>query len=525
MGEAGPVLGLSDFNLLYNGEEEEEEPDAECLQQLSEARQTLEAADEKVRQMLRAHKEAAEQNESAAQGLRECLALIKQQTDCVTAVAEQLQGKRRFLVQVTRAESASQHRIRKAEHAKQHAEEQHLRATAAAKAAESAASITGHRVPDELAAACVAAEAFSWVVADAEAQLKIVDDAGKAAAGTLVDASMSAVRAAQRVAAQLEKQAHIHGVRVTELELAGQELSKAATAHMEATFVAATTLDAMARTAAEIALKSHEKESTSAEQAFTRAQERSEAAQQATAQAAQAFAEAGGKFAESFEKARHTPVPVRAEHVKATAKMVSAAFRQLVPACTAAKRARDNWMRAAAASRKAEQKAFALAAQAVELAQKHTEAAAEHAVATDQEKVRQREHRDCEAEIAELESLHSDLKVKDADMRRKYEHLKAVLALAKDDVKKARAAEKEAANERRALHTRCSKVEEEHSRMEEAKTSAISKLKDEKYDAGQVAQAAAGKRKASEGRLSGAALASEAPAAATPRLSGRAQPG
>jgi len=56
-------------------------------------------------------------------------------------------------------------------------------------------------------------------------------------------------------------------------------------------------------------------------------------------------------------------------------------------------------------------------------------------------------------------------------------------------VKAARAAEKQATQERQSLHSECSKVEKEHLQLESAKNSAVQHLQDEVYDANQVTQA------------------------------------
>merc|ERR1719161_1498265 len=86
--------------------------------------------------------------------------------------------------------------------------------------------------------------------------------------------------------------------------------------------------------------------------------------------------------------------------------------------------------------------------------------------------------------LAETEKIR--VETLEGELKRRREELRLAVPAAKELLKAAKAAEKDAMNERQALHSKCSKVERQHLEMEEAKNSAMQTLQREKYDPTQV---------------------------------------
>lgn len=195
--------------------------------------------------------------------------------------------------------------------------------------------------------------------------------------------------------------------------------------------------------------------------------------------------DAGRSFVESFER----PHDVRADRFKVAQSSAKYAFKQLAPVWQMLRNAQDAWTKAAVERRRKAQRATAAYAGRV---------AAEAAVADSmrqlddavKEEERYREAANaCQAALAQAVNDRTKAEVREESWRQKREQLKLEACMAKEALKPAKAAEKEAAAERQAVLAKYSKVEREQSMMEEAKSNAVKRLKTEEYDANQVEQA------------------------------------
>jgi len=247
--------------------------------------------------------------------------------------------------------------------------------------------------------------------------------------------------------------------------------------------------EALLKKSAELKAKNSEKERQRAEQMQAKAQQRVEASMEAITQTVQSCTEAGISFTESFEKTKNPGRTVTAPQVKNAQSVAKAAFRLLSSSWPVVRKARDGMSKAIAARRKAMQKAFTVAAAEAEADSKFSEAEKEFADATEENERRQSDIAASESALIAAEAARGAAELEEAEMQRKREELKSTQPIAKEHVRLAKIAEKEANQERVALHTKCSKVEKAHSDLETAKNSAIQTLQAEAYDAGQVVKA------------------------------------
>merc|ERR1712060_309510 len=114
-------------------------------------------------------------------------------------------------------------------------------------------------------------------------------------------------------------------------------------------------------------------------------------------------------------------------------------------------------------------------------------------------KMRNEETRNCESALVEAEMQQNQAMVALVSSRQKRDELKAEASLAREARRPARIAAKEATTERQAVLAEFMKVEKAQVKMEEAKSSAVDRLKKEAYDANQVEHAYEHKRRMEAG--------------------------
>ncbi|CAE8591768.1 unnamed protein product, partial [Polarella glacialis] len=234
---------------------------------------------------------------------------------------------------------------------------------------------------------------------------------------------------------------------------------------------------------AEVAQRSRERERKRLEELQAKAAQRSEASRESVLQALQAFIEAGLWFSDSFQKTQSRPVKM--EQVKSAQAAVKAAIKPLTSHWQAVRKAREAQGKASNQRRKVTQKLSAAIASKVDAELQATASEKEHLEATEEEAQLRAERGARESELGATEGAKAAVELEDADMKRRRDELKAAQPRAKEDLKIARLAEKEALNERQALHTQCSRREKEQMQLEEAKNTAVSTLKAEEYKTGQ----------------------------------------
>ncbi|CAE8691850.1 unnamed protein product, partial [Polarella glacialis] len=279
--------------------------------------------------------------------------------------------------------------------------------------------------------------------------------------------------------------------RQVEFESTEEELAKADQGHAEAE-AAVTELEGEEEVSAqlrsaEVAQRSRERERKRLEELQAKAAQRSEASRESVLQALQAFIEAGLWFSDSFQKTQSRPVKM--EQVKSAQAAVKAAIKPLTSHWQAVRKAREAQGKASNQRRKVTQKLSAAIASKVDAELQATASEKEHLEATEEEAQLRAERGARESELGATEGAKAAVELEDADMKRRRDELKAAQPRAKEDLKIARLAEKEALNERQALHTQCSRREKEQMQLEEAKNTAVSTLKAEEYKTGQVSEA------------------------------------
>lgn len=503
--KAGPAVGLSDFTCLFTtGAQEEEEKDENFSAQVQEAKQKLSAADDKLQMKQKEREEAEANRDRLAKELEDVNASLEHFREKRLRSDELLKEKRAELVQARRFEQAAQIKLDKATKVKGTTQERLNQAQQVLDSANEASEVAAKSSSDAQQGARSAEEAFSKVLGEAEAQLKVVNESGQAVGNGAADAAKDKLRKATQALKQLHIAIENSLTRQVEYESTEEELAKADQGLAEAEAALAQVNGAASdgpeaaaqKRQAEMNQRSRDRERQRLEQLQAKAQQKSEASRETVLQAVQNFIEAGMVFADSFTKTQSRPVKM--DQVKAAQTTSKAAFRPLSSAWSAVIKARQVQGKASVQRRKVSSKASAAFAAKVEAELQAASAERELADATAEESQLRDERVSRESELSEAEASKAAVEAEDAETKRRREELKAVVPVAKEAVKAARAAEKEAANERQALHNTCNKREKEQLQLEEAKNTAVKTLMNEQYDATQVEQAYQQKKKVVE---------------------------
>jgi len=502
---AGPAKGISDFTGLYGnlGHQDEGEEDEDSAAQVAEAKEKLGGADEKLqkaaeaRQAAEAHRDQGMQELQGMGDVLQATAAKKVQAD------ETLREARRALTEARRDEVASQQRVEKASKLQANAQDALSRSHDGAQNTSEMADSAIAAATEALGTAHTSDDAFCTALEAAEAQVNLVGVGGKAVGDGVVDAAAGEARKAQRACEKVRSTTSAMTERHAELEAAEDELTKAEKAVGEAQVEAAkfevagdaedsaagsaSAQAAIARKGAELTLQNREKEQQKADQKYTKAQQKADVVREAVLTAVGALIEVGQSYADSYQKS--TARPVKADQVKAAQQATKATMRQVSSTLQALKRSREAWARAVALKRKAVEKACAAATAEVSKDLSRSDAAAEYANANEEEEIRRVARGAAETELAAAEAAKIAAEAADADARRRKDELRAAVPKAKEEVRLAKAVEKDAAQERQSLHSACSKVEKAQSKMEEVKNNALQTLRAEEYDPNQVENA------------------------------------
>jgi len=488
---AGPTVGLSDFTQLYSGmTQNDEEVDEDCAAQVEEAKQKLGAADEKFQQMQEVRQSAEMHREATAKELEEASARVEVAKEVLVQADKSLKERRAEVVQARRAESSSQQQLEKGERSRSNAQDQKERGSVVVQQTEENLATASKAVDESASTTNGAEESFQKAVAAAEAQLAIVDIAGKATDSCPVDAAADRVKKAHKALEKLQSVLDALQTRQVELKAAEEDLSKADGCFSEAEVarVASESDDIVAKKTAEINSKSREKDRQRAEQALSKAIQKTDTAFDLVSQSAATFVEAGISFVESFQKTQSRPVKM--DQVKFTQTTANRLFKQIPSALKQWKSLRDGLAKTLLTRRKALLKFHAAVGAAAESEKALAGAEREFAATFQEAQERRKELSEREADLASGESARDSADLEERESKRKKDEMRAVLLpAAKEAVKSAVRAEKEATAERHALHNACSKVEKNFSQMENSMNSAVATLKAEDYDSQQVEKA------------------------------------
>jgi len=494
---AGPAVGISDFAAIYSAalKEDEEELDDACAAQVLEAKQKLGAADEKLQNMSDAKQAAEDGLEQNKRDLEQAIEGIETVKEKLKRTDDAIRERRVDLNTARRCETLALSRLDKAHRNRQwaqdslHSKEQDLQR------AQEVAENTARSWDDTLRLAQAHEEVFHKVLADADAQLNVVDNYGYARGDGIVELKMvDRLRRATAARESVQKKMDLYKTRQVELEFSEDELSKADAGLNEAELTLAKLCneeETVARKTAELHQQNFKSRQHKAEQARTKALENSQKNNEALTSSLQTFVEACTGFAESFQKRSDRAVTVQqVSQATAAAKRV---FKPLKSSWESARKTREAFFRAATAKRKAALKLATATAQHLEAKNWVADAESEYEAAKVDAEAKKADLGSKEAEIKAAESRRTELEAEDADLKKKRDNFKVGVANMKEAVKNAQKAVKGADLERQALHKDCAKVEQEHNNMEEKKKSAKQLLLEEEYDENQVVQACQGK--------------------------------
>uniref|UniRef100_A0A7S1ATI0 Uncharacterized protein n=1 Tax=Noctiluca scintillans TaxID=2966 RepID=A0A7S1ATI0_NOCSC len=502
------VVGLSDFAMLYSSLAQTDVPDEAPSAQVDDAKQKLGAADEKLQRMLDAKVASEAKRDALAKELEELLGKMEMLKESRAQADDLLKERRSALVLARRLETTSLQRLDKCSRSHVFSQEQATRTAQTAQQAEETSVATSRLFSEASASARSLDDAFVRAFSEAESQLAIVDDSGKAVNNGVVDVPVIKLRGAQKACDKLRGALETMGTRQQELAVCEEELHRACSDVSDAEVACAGIPDgenldvqaAAAKKQAELTLKSRERERQRAEQSHGKALQKIEAARESMAQAIAGLHESGIACAEAFVKTQSKQV--RADQVKAAVAPIKAAFKHVSSAWIACRKARDNETKSFASRLKAYIKSSSAAVARAAAEKELAESDRIHQEAKIEEETLRTERSAKESQLAESEAAKSSVDVEELNSKSRRDELKVAILAAKEAVKSCRASEKEALTEKQTLHSACSKVERAQLQMEEAKNSAIQRLQAEEYDTNQVEQAYEREKKAKGGDAS-----------------------
>jgi len=494
----GSVVGLSDFALLYgeSAKEEDQVQDDDFSAQVLEAKENFAAADAKLKEKQKAREDAEAHRERVAKELEDVTSNLEQLKEKRQRAEESLKDKRSEVTQASRLETAAQQKLTKAARGRSSAQEKVQQAQLALESATEASEFAGKAATEAGQAAQLAEESFLKVLAEAEAQMRIVDDKGYALGDGVADAAPDRLRKAKKALEKLKTTMDASSAKEAEYKVLEEDLAKfeQGLAEAEATLAGLGPADpaendevATKRRDTEVTQRSHTREKSRVEGLQSKILQRAEKDRESVLQALQVFTEAGLWYGESLQKTQQKPV--KADQVKAVHAAVKAAFRSLKSSWEAVRKAREARVKSNASKRKVGQRLATTLVSKADFELQVSSAEREHLEAEADEAQVRAERITRESALAEAEAARSSVEQEEVDAKKQRDELKAAQPLAKDALKAARAAEKEASNGRQALHATCNKREKEQEKLEEAKSSAVKNLKEEEYDSRQVEDA------------------------------------
>jgi SNF2 family DNA or RNA helicase len=497
LAHGGSAIGLSDFALLHGalGQEEEDLDDA-SIALVGQAKEKLGAADEKFQGRLDARKVAEENLEKQVQELRQVTEAIEVMKEKKGKIEEALKGCRAAVAAARRLDTAARARVQKALKDRSNATDSKFKAAQVVAEGQLSVEAAERSATECTNAVRITEDSFMKAYSDAKNQLKLVDDWGNALKNGIVECATSGkCKTLQKALDKVRSALDSMESRQAELDFAEEELVKVDTglAEAEATMLRLSSVEkddmqgAIAKKTAECSVKKFKSDRKTAETAQTKAQQQAERAREAAVLAVQGCLEAGVEFSEALRK--NPAANVRQDQVKTEQASVKSTFRHFSTTFSALRKVRDASMKAVVARRRAAQKAASASANLAEADVWLQDAEVELAKAESEATMLQEDLVAKEGAQSEAEAAKTTAEAEDAGLKKQREALKAAGPVAKEAVKTARAAEKEAMRERQALHGQCSKVQQAHQDMEEAKNSALQSLQAETYDDRQVEKA------------------------------------
>jgi len=489
--QGGHALCLTDFGIVHSKLALlDESPKDECSAQLSEAKQKLKASEDKVQQSTQQRQEAEARRDAAVAELSQVTSAVEALRDQRLAAEDALKKRRGDVAATRRAELASQRQLERYSQMQSNAKvevpvaDQTLAQLTESVGAYAKGANDTRKACEDLVTTCLGP------FADADIQLAMVDSSGCAVDDGVVNVDADRVNNVS-VALTTARQ------KVVALNGAISEVQEAASAMMTADADVGEA-EAAATSAGQSAVqhesvRAAEQSRKESEQALLDAQERLEVARLTASDALQTAVQAGMGFADAFEKTQRRSVGK--DQVKAAQKKAKASFRQLSSAWQPLKKGFDGWAKALGSHRKAVQKVCSAAVTLAGADKWLADCERDHSEAKAEEERCSKARADSEAAVDSAKAALDAVEAEDVRQRRRRDELKSSITKAKQEVKSVQSLEKEARQARRTENNEYVKVEQAHLDMEDAKSSAIKNLQEEKYDADQVNQAYELKRK------------------------------
>lgn len=464
---AGPVAGLSDFSLLYSSlASEEADAEGACQVKMADMKDQLCKADQQTKKTAEDRQALEERLKSSHAGIADATEKIGLATSERLRASELLKQKQSQLTQARRQEAATEQRLEKTMRARALASEQVLNAEQAHSQAKDALTSAIQAAGEAREAVRIAEAELPKAVAGVRETFALFSEDGKAVGGNILDGTAGKFKSAQRAFERFCK------------ALEGVHISKAAWQSAE---------DAL--------MNCSDKDCTKMEALREKTRQRLETTCESTAHASASLLEAGYTFTDCLQGARDQAVS--ATRVKAGQQAVKSSFRQASTIWQKAKHSLESLMKAAVSHSRSIQKESSTAGALAEMRTRLESAERDHREAVLSEETCRAARATLTKEVAAADAARHAAEVEEVSQKRRKAECKSTLSAAREALRPARAAEKQAAVERTALLNHYSKSERGHIKEElsAAKSSAqdalsaVMALKGEAYDANQVEEA------------------------------------
>nr|QDO16211.1 DNA excision repair protein ERCC-6 [Lingulodinium polyedra] len=513
--EAGPALGLSSFSALYStlAQEQEELQEGGCAEELREMRHKLGEAERKAQGAAEARQAVETSLEAAQGGIEAAVQQLSTAAEAKSKAAERLKQAQHELVQARRQETAAERLLEKAAQAQAQAQRQLPSAAEGRQAAGEAAADAEHQAAQAGETLGPAEQALQRALEDVDSASSSVSSASNARGSSggeegIVGAPAGAVNAMKRAFERACKAFDAAQAGRAAAPRALAEAIKAEARHKEceadvaiAAKHAEPSEEAQCK-ALQAALKAAEKEAAKAEKAAERAAERAASSQEQAAQAVSDLREAAASLADALYGLGEGTLQ---RHVKAAQQRLKASARGLGTAWQAVRAAHEARTKAEGLHRKAARAATTAVLACKEAEGRAAAAGREQARAAEEAGASRARRASCEAEVEGARAACAAAGEQEAGQKRRREELREALSEAKQRLKSARVAEREATAGREALYKHYARtgdgakeevaVSRASAEEQQKAIEALQALRDEEYDANQVVEAYESKRK------------------------------
>eukprot|EP00927_Polykrikos_kofoidii_P002539 TRINITY_DN11011_c0_g2_i1.p1 TRINITY_DN11011_c0_g2~~TRINITY_DN11011_c0_g2_i1.p1 ORF type:complete len:2071 (+),score=443.47 TRINITY_DN11011_c0_g2_i1:164-6214(+) len=465
--------GVSDFGKLLGClaglQEDDEDADCGIQREITNSKENLAVANERSGCAEHARRAAEERCSAVARGAAEMVAGMSSAAAARARSEQRVKELRSEIPFARRAVASYQPEVQRTLSVLELAQERRFCAAQPFLQASDAAQTAMKAAAETKAAVATADERLSEILDTTSGVLSLVDADGRATIGGIVDASSKKMRLAEDWMEKVRR-AFCNAV-------ASRAEVEAIMAQMD-----------------ELVKNPDAKPLPKLEKQLAKVFRFSDACRQGLTAAIASYAEAGIAFAGTFQASSESKAsPLAVIEVQTAAKV---SFRQLEQVCSTPRGALDTWPASMASFLAALQKLAPAAEVRAEADAKFAEAKREQELAASESARLSEVLNACEVGLREAEAAIQSAKADEIKWRMRRQELKTETLQAREALRLARLEEREAQNESAALLKATERAEKARLRVEEAKSSAVQRLKSETYLAGQVEQAYEQKRRA-----------------------------